>query len=287
MVLFATKPSSCAFTLLSSPSSPPSISFSTAFATSSFTTNTPTLSSSPHLTGNLTPTRTPMPQTSTMIFSFKNCSANMGQTALAAQTGVEDRLWFHGIKPFQAFLRSVDHHTISTGLSFVLMAPNIIEVRQSDERSRQLSFGDMNVHRQAGDREFLHIRFHGEVRLMQQNVVRTQQRKTPHPVENQPGHLEFPRRFRRPGQTFIRYNAARRRIVRNAVEILAEFREAHLLAGEWDFQEVNFQAGSPEIPRESRRVLWGSYQANFRAVAGQQPGHVDHGNHVALRQQRD
>nr|GMD39523.1 hypothetical protein KK1_010225 [Ipomoea batatas] len=190
MVLFATKPSSCAFTLLSSPSSPPSISFSTAFATSSFTTSTPTLSSSPHLTGNLTPTRTPMPQTSTMTFSFKNCSANMGQ-----------------------FLRSVDHHTISTGLSFVLMAANIIEVRQSDERSRQLSFGDMNVHRQAGDREFLHVRFHGEVRLMQQNVVRTQQRKTPHPVENQPGHLEFPRRFRRPGQTFVRYNAARRRIV--------------------------------------------------------------------------
>nr|GMD44506.1 Os01g0176150 [Ipomoea batatas] len=176
------------------------------------------------------------------------------------------------------------------------MAPNIIEVRQSDERSRQLSFGDMNVHRQAGDREFLHIRFHGEVRLMQQNVVRTQQRKTPHPVENQPGHLEFPRRFRRPGQTFVRYNAARRRIVFeislqrrlwNAVEILAEFREPHLLAGEWDFQEVNFQAGSPEIPRESRRVLRGGYQANFRAVAGQQPGHVDHGNHVALRQQRD
>nr|GLL36341.1 hypothetical protein PanWU01x14_202450 [Ipomoea trifida] len=54
---------------------------------------------------------------------------------------------------------------------------------------------------------------HLKVRLMQQNVVRTQQRKTPHPVENQPGHLEFPRRFRRPGQTFVRYNAARRRIV--------------------------------------------------------------------------
>ncbi|KAJ9695286.1 hypothetical protein PVL29_010661 [Vitis rotundifolia] len=82
MALLADAESSLALFFRISPSSPPSINVSTAFSTSHFFTKTPTLSSSPHLTGTSTPNLTPILKTSIISFSFKNCSANNGHVII-------------------------------------------------------------------------------------------------------------------------------------------------------------------------------------------------------------
>ncbi|KAJ9695283.1 hypothetical protein PVL29_010658 [Vitis rotundifolia] len=82
MALLADAESSLALFFRISPSSPPPINVSTAFSTSHFFTKTPTLSSSPHLTGTSTPNLTPILKTSIISFSFKNCSANNGHVII-------------------------------------------------------------------------------------------------------------------------------------------------------------------------------------------------------------
>nr|CAB3446053.1 unnamed protein product [Digitaria exilis] len=76
MALRAFSPYSLAFFLLSSASIPPPINADTTFATSSLATTT---ASSPNsITGDVTPTRTPTPSTSTASCSLMNWSAKCG-----------------------------------------------------------------------------------------------------------------------------------------------------------------------------------------------------------------
>uniref|UniRef100_A0A8R7TKL6 Uncharacterized protein n=1 Tax=Triticum urartu TaxID=4572 RepID=A0A8R7TKL6_TRIUA len=86
---------------MSSPSSPPSISFSTALLTCSAPTSAsasplPCLPAVRTLAvGFVTPTDTPMPSTSTISFSFTNCSANRGQVTMGTPAATLSRVEPH------------------------------------------------------------------------------------------------------------------------------------------------------------------------------------------------
>ncbi|KAG8641832.1 hypothetical protein MANES_12G036450v8 [Manihot esculenta] len=87
-----------ALSLISSPSSPPSINLSMALFTSFLFTSTPILSSSPpppHGTGTSVPALTPIFNTSTTSLSFKNWSPKSGHVTIGLPAHIPSSIQFH------------------------------------------------------------------------------------------------------------------------------------------------------------------------------------------------
>ncbi|KAH0457341.1 hypothetical protein IEQ34_012656 [Dendrobium chrysotoxum] len=80
---------------LSSPSSPPVITFSTTFLTSSPFTNASSLMSSTKKIGTFAPTATPILKTSTTNLSFTNWSPNLGHVAITTPAAIASNVEFH------------------------------------------------------------------------------------------------------------------------------------------------------------------------------------------------
>ncbi|MQM13173.1 hypothetical protein Taro_046096 [Colocasia esculenta] len=92
MAFLAFSPSSLVLFLLSSPSSPPSISFLTDSSTASLFT---IISSPISIVRVFTPAATPMPSTLTINLSFRNCSAKNGQVSTGTPAQMASRHEFH------------------------------------------------------------------------------------------------------------------------------------------------------------------------------------------------
>ncbi|KAL0915331.1 hypothetical protein M5K25_015743 [Dendrobium thyrsiflorum] len=95
IAFLAFSPNAFALFLLSSPFSPPVITFSTTFLTSSPFTNASSLILSTKKIGTFAPTATPILKTSTTNLSFTNWSANLGHVAITTPAAIASIVEFH------------------------------------------------------------------------------------------------------------------------------------------------------------------------------------------------
>nr|GMC86052.1 hypothetical protein BHM03_00062011 [Ipomoea batatas] len=301
IAFLAISPNSLAFLLLSSPSSPSSISFSKASLMPSFLTKTPILSSSPHFTGTSTPSLTPIPSTSTTSFSLQNCSAKSGHVAIGSPADIPSRVEFHPQwvrnppTAWWARMSTCGAHPRTTRAFSLLRSSKALLAIQADlchligVEACQASHA--NVHHRswavavqpfqtvldggpgsslrfviyrAGNLGFTEFNPDGEIRDEETGEATGS-------VENEAGDVEAEGDLRRPGQPHVGDEASGGRL--NLFHRRLGFVAEHVDGGE----EVGGESGV-----EAGGVEWGGEDGDGESgAAGEELGYVHHWDHVA------
>lgn len=143
--------------------------------------------------------------------------------------------------------------------------------------------------------------------------MRAEQRKAAHAMEDEPGNFELVSCFSRPVEALVGDDAARRWLLLlevvlerllepvhggvefsdevwrgDGVEIFAGPLGGRNHGGKWELEELDGEAGaagSDNGGAEAGGIVRGGDEGDGGAVLGEEPSHVDHGDHVALSQQ--